>query len=71
MGLFTAFFTSFYSLRLIMMTFWADSRSPRVYLLHAHELVADMAFPLAVLAIGSIFFGYFARDLFVGFGSNY
>jgi proton-translocating NADH-quinone oxidoreductase chain L len=71
LGVLTAFFTSFYSLRLLKLTFYGISRSPRAYLLHTHELSKDMAYSLAVLAIGSIFFGYFARDLFIGFGSSY
>lgn len=71
LGVVTAFFTAYYSFRLLKLTFYGVSRSPRAYLLRAHELDADMAYPLAVLAIGSIFFGYFVRDLFVGFGSSY
>jgi hypothetical protein len=30
-----------------------------------------MAFSLAVLSIGSIFLGYFAKDLFIGFGTPF
>lgn len=30
-----------------------------------------MAFSLATLALGSIFLGFFARDLFIGFGTNF
>jgi hypothetical protein len=30
-----------------------------------------MAFSLAVLSIGSIFLGYVAKDLFIGFGTNF
>ncbi len=71
LGAITAFFTAFYSLRLLQLTFFGVSRTPRAHLLHVHELGEDMAFPLAVLAIGSIFFGYFARELFIGFGNNY
>jgi len=71
LGAITAFFTAFYSLRLLKLTFFGVSRAPRPYLLHVHELAKDMAYPLAVLAIGSIFFGYFARDLFIGFGNSY
>lgn len=29
-----------------------------------------MAVSLAVLSIGSIFLGYFAKDLFIGFGTD-
>jgi hypothetical protein len=30
-----------------------------------------MAFALATLAVGSIFFGYYARDMFIGFGTEF
>src|SRR5690606_15108923 len=30
-----------------------------------------MSFPLILLAFGSIFLGYFCRDLFIGFGSSF
>ena len=71
LGLVTAFFTAFYSFRLLHMTFYGASRSPRTYLSHAHELTPRMAFALAVLAFGSIFVGYLGRDLFVGLGTPF
>ena len=67
----TAFFTAFYSFRLLDLAFFSRSRSPRTYLVHTHELTPKMAVALAVLSLGSIFFGYFARDLFVGLGSSF
>jgi hypothetical protein len=30
-----------------------------------------MAFSLALLSLGSIFLGYFAKDLFVGLGTDF
>lgn len=30
-----------------------------------------MAFSLAILSLGSVFLGYFARDLFIGFGTEF
>jgi NADH-ubiquinone oxidoreductase chain 5 len=69
LGIITALFTAFYSLRLLNLVFYGVSRSPRTYLLHAHELTSRMAVALAVLSFGSIFFGYLFRDLFVGFGT--
>lgn len=71
LGLVTAFFTAFYSFRLLYLAFYGNSRSPRPYLMNAHELTPRMAFPLAVLALGSIFLGYFAKDLFIGFGTPF
>jgi NADH-ubiquinone oxidoreductase chain 5 len=71
LGLITAFFTAFYSFRLLYLAFYGDARSPRTYMIHAHELTPSMAFSLAVLSIGSIFLGYMARDLFIGFGTEF
>lgn len=71
LGLITAFFTAFYSFRLLYLAFYGPSRSPRPYLTQAHELTPRMAFSLAVLSLGSIFLGYLARDLFIGFGTSF
>jgi NADH:ubiquinone oxidoreductase subunit 5 (subunit L)/multisubunit Na+/H+ antiporter MnhA subunit len=67
----TAFFTAFYSFRLLYLAFYGSARAPRVYLVSAHELTPRMALSLAVLAIGSIFLGYAAKDLFIGFGTPF
>ena len=42
---------------------------PRVKLNHFHEVSKDMAFPLILLSIFSIFSGFLLKDLFVGLGS--
>jgi len=67
----TAFFTAFYSFRLLYLAFYSCSRSARKYLSHAHELTPGMAFALAMLSLGSIFFGYMARDVFIGLGTPF
>jgi NADH-ubiquinone oxidoreductase chain 5 len=67
----TAFFTAFYSFRLLDLAFYTRSRAPRLYLVNAHELTPRMAAALAVLAIGSVFLGYAGKDLFIGFGSAF
>jgi proton-translocating NADH-quinone oxidoreductase chain L len=71
LGLVTAFFTAFYSFRLLYLTFYGTSRSPRPYLVGAHELTPRMAISLAILSLGSIFLGYIAKDLFIGFGTPF
>jgi NADH-ubiquinone oxidoreductase chain 5 len=70
-GLITAFFTSFYSFRVFYLTFIYENNSFRKNLLNVHELPIRMAIPLAVLSLGSIFLGYFAKDLFVGLGTDF
>jgi NADH-ubiquinone oxidoreductase chain 5 len=71
LGIVTAFFTSFYSLRLLYLAFAGQSRSPRTYALNSHELTVRIALSLAVLALGSIFLGHLGRDLFIGFGTPF
>jgi len=71
LGLITAFFTSFYSFRVFYMTFICKNNSFRTIITHVHELPWKMAFSLSALSVGSIFLGYFAKDLFVGLGTNF
>lgn len=71
LGLVTAFFTAFYSFRLIYLAFYGVARPPRAYFVNAHELTARRALSLAILSLGSIFLGYLARDLFIGFGTDF
>lgn len=71
LGLISAFFTSFYSFRLLYLAFYGESRTARVPLEHTHELSSRMAFALLVLAFGSVFLGILGRDLFVGPGTDF
>ncbi|SNT71705.1 NADH-quinone oxidoreductase subunit L [Paracoccus seriniphilus] len=52
-----AAFTSFYSWRLMFMTFWGKPRGDQHAHDHAHESPRVMTIPLGVLAIGAIFAG--------------
>jgi NADH-quinone oxidoreductase subunit L len=52
-----ALFTSFYSWRLMFMTFYGAERGDHHAHEHAHESPATMTVPLGVLAIGAIFAG--------------
>jgi NADH-ubiquinone oxidoreductase chain 5 len=71
LGLITAFFTSFYSYRVFYLTFICKTNSYKKVIQNVHELPFRMAIALAVLAIGSIFLGYFTKDLFVGLGTDF
>jgi len=71
LGLISAFFTSFYSFRLLYLVFYGESRTPRVPLEHTHELSGRMAAALLLLAVGSVFLGILGRDLFVGPGTDF
>ncbi len=52
-----ALFTSFYSWRLMFMTFWGTPRGDQHAHEHAHESNWTMTLPLGVLAIGAVFAG--------------
>lgn len=71
LGLMTAVFTSFYSFRVFYMTFIEKNNSFRKSILNVHELPYKMAISLGVLSLGSIFLGYFAKDLLVGLGTDF
>ncbi|MDJ1017132.1 MAG: NADH-quinone oxidoreductase subunit L [Paracoccaceae bacterium] len=52
-----ALFTSFYSWRLMFLTFYGESRGDKHTHEHAHESPRTMLAPLGVLAVGAIFAG--------------
>jgi NADH-quinone oxidoreductase subunit L len=52
-----AFMTSFYSWRLMFLTFWGTPRGDHHAHDHAHESPAVMLIPLGVLSLGAIFAG--------------
>ncbi|MDB2432412.1 NADH-quinone oxidoreductase subunit L, partial [Alphaproteobacteria bacterium] len=61
-----AFFTSFYSWRLMFMTFFGVSRASNETLSHVHESPPVMLVPLVVLSFGALFAGAAFAGLFVG-----
>ncbi len=61
-----ALFTSFYSWRLIFMTFFGKPRASADVMSHIHELPNVMLVPLYVLAVGALFAGFIFHDLFIG-----
>ncbi|MEO5333958.1 MAG: NADH-quinone oxidoreductase subunit L [Magnetococcus sp. YQC-5] len=66
MGMLAAILTTFYSFRLIFMTFYGeppkDSHARHSYD-HAHEAPWSMRFPLVVLAIGSVVCGFLGQSM--------
>jgi NADH-quinone oxidoreductase subunit L len=61
-----ALFTSFYSWRLIFMTFHGKVRASKEVMSHVHESPSVMLVPLYVLAVGALFAGWLFKDYFVG-----
>lgn len=61
-GIIAAAFTSFYSWRLIFLTFHGKTRASKKVIEHIHESPKSMTVPLALLAIGAIFAGWIASS---------
>ena len=61
-----ALFTSFYSWRLMFLTFWGKPRGDRHTHEHAHESPNVMLIPLGVLALGAVFAGALSYSSFFG-----
>ena len=61
-----ACFTSFYSWRLIFMTFYGPEKGDHHAHEHAHESPLTMTIPLAVLALGAVFAGMIWFNDFFG-----
>ncbi|MBW8788100.1 MAG: NADH-quinone oxidoreductase subunit L, partial [Rhizobium leguminosarum] len=61
-----ALFTSFYSWRLIFMTFFGKPRASHEVMHHVHESPQVMLVPLYLLAVGAVFAGYFFEGRFYG-----
>ncbi|QFS82187.1 NADH-quinone oxidoreductase subunit 12 [Roseivivax sp. THAF40] len=61
-----ALFTSFYSWRLIFLTFFGEARGDKHTHEHAHESPKVMLIPLGVLAVGSILAGAIWYSSFFG-----
>src|SRR5258708_9578235 len=66
-----AMFTTLYSVKVLYLTFLANHNGPVVNYKNAHEGDIFMSLPLIILAIFSIFFGYVAKDIFIGLGSGF
>jgi NADH-ubiquinone oxidoreductase chain 5 len=71
LGSISAFFTAFYSLRLISLTFLRPTNGLKQIVSHVHEAPFLMAFPLCALAFGSIFIGYVTKDMMIGPGTDF
>lgn len=71
LGSLSALFTSYYSFRLLYLTFLAPTNAFKQSIKHIHDAPVIMAIPLILLAFGSIFVGYMAKDMMIGFGTPF
>ncbi len=70
MGVTAALMTSFYSWRLVFMTFHGPHRASNEVLKKVHESGSVMLLPLVILVAGSIIAGYGFKDAFIGSKSD-
>ena len=71
LGSFAAFFTAYYSTRLLALTFLRPANGFRIAYENAHESPFKRAFPLILLSFFSLFIGYFSRDRIIGLGTDF
>ncbi len=71
LGVYSAFFTAFYSLRLIYYTFIIDTNCQLKHYSSVHEVSKHVTPCLTLLAIASLFFGYALKDAFIGLGTDF
>lgn len=72
LGTVSAFFTAYYSFRLIYYTFLTKPNlSKSILEKYAHDAPLIMSIPLLILALGSIFIGYLMKDMMIGLGTDF
>nr|UQT68319.1 NADH dehydrogenase subunit 5 [Nothophytophthora sp.] len=71
LGTIGAFFTAFYSTRLLFFAFLSETNAYKNVIKNAHDVPLEMGISLGLLAFGSIFIGYISKDMFVGLGSDF
>jgi NADH-ubiquinone oxidoreductase chain 5 len=71
LGTLTVSLTTFYSYRLVFLTFLNRNNSFKRFVMSAAEADLAMAIPLILLSFGSIFIGYLSRDMIIGSGSAF
>lgn len=66
LGSLAAFFTAYYSLRLLLLTFFNKTNSFKQIFAFSHEASTILLFPLFFLSVGSIFSGFLFQEFFLG-----
>nr|YP_010248458.1 NADH dehydrogenase subunit 5 [Coscinodiscus granii]QTK21653.1 NADH dehydrogenase subunit 5 [Coscinodiscus granii] len=71
LGSFGAFLTAFYSIRLICLTFLVKPNGFKKVLTYSADSSYNIVSSLAILAIPSIFIGFFFKDMLIGMGTDF
>jgi len=69
LGTIGAFFTAFYSTRLLYLTFLSKPTGHKQIICFAQDSGDQITLALGCLAVPSIFAGYYLKDMFVGMGT--
>jgi NADH-ubiquinone oxidoreductase chain 5 len=71
LGTLGAFFTAFYSTRLLYLTFLSKPNGYRSVICYAYDSSYFICIALGVLAIPSMFIGFYTKDMIVGLGTDF
>ena len=71
LGTVGAFFTAFYSTRLAYLTFLSKPNGHKQVVAYAYDSGIIICLALGLLAIPSVFVGYYTKDMIVGVGSTF
>eukprot|EP00797_Seminavis_robusta_P035579 Sro884_mit_g215800.1 nad5 (651) ;mRNA; f:20652-22604 len=71
LGTFGAFLTAFYSTRLLCLTFLTEPAGHKSVIPFAADVPNAITLVLGILAIPSIFIGFYSKDMIVGFGTEF
>lgn len=71
LGSFGAFLTAFYSTRLIYLTFLSKPNGFKSVITFAYDSSYQICIALGILALPSIFSGFYTKDMFVGLGTDF
>lgn len=71
LGTLSAFFTAFYSTRLLYLTFFSKTNSSKSVMNNAHDAPIEFYIPLTLLAVASIFIGFLLKDMMAGLGTGF
>ncbi len=71
LGSFGAFLTAFYSTRLIYLTFLSTPNGYRRVICSAYDSSYQISISLFLLVIPSVLIGFYAKDMMIGFGSDF
>lgn len=71
LGSIGAFLTAFYSMRLIYLTFLSKPNGYKQIICSAYDSSFNISIALAILAIPSIFIGFYTKDMVIGIGTDF